>query len=698
MSSTNSKNLLARIETFGRDAAEQEDANNYLAQHFIRTESYIKAAEGTKTIILGRKGSGKSAVFLFLRRNASTDSNTTMAFVVPEDVSAGKIRSFSGKGINEQASKTLVWKYLFFVLIARFFVEAAKAEYKDERDWPEDLRKIRRFLVDNDEMDDLETIERIRKWASKIRPDSLTIKLSAIGEVGMSKGKEDQDGLLLTAQLDRLEDFLVELTRLSKLADNRFRIYVDQVDDFWQNDESSNQMVIGLLLAAYRLNTRFTNVRCAVFLRTDIFQAVDFHNKDHLHGSELEIQWQESDLVNLIYDRISRALAAERKDLNEEATIKLIFSDEIDGGPVIKYIIGRTLFRPRDLIQFCNISLEMAKKNKHTTIEISDVLAAENTYSKWKISDLVTEYKDSYPFLNDFLVTFGKRLGHTTSDFDRADFLGRYETIRTDLANKHPSFAALTVDLLLAILYNINFIGVVRGDIATYKYSDTRTVSSLDKQFRVHPAFWNGLGIQSTGKSENEQSVSPVSKDKPIRSDINMPAVENTMPSATKEADVKIMAGTGEVSIVNELSDLGKVVAEMESIVSRLDRIRLDHGMVAQVRAIAYLSQSKSLLENLENKTEEYKKEGIQFELYAYTLGNRMETIQACKLLEATIQEIEKLALSHREGPERFSVRSLDETTQQLASLLSRLYSILIEEYKFDMLRLGEQNVSPQNP
>lgn len=600
-----SADTLSQIEYFGRDAAEQEDASDYLAQHFIQTQAYRKAADGTKTVIIGRKGSGKSAIFLFLRRNKSPHDNIRMAFVVPEDVSANKIRNFSGKGINEQTAKTLVWRYLFLILIARFLIESAKAELLDEKNWPENLRKIRKFLVENDELDDLDTMERIQKLANKIKPENITIKVSAIGEIGIGKSKEDQDSNDLAEKINYLEESLRTVANQHPAIRRRFHIYIDQVDEFWLNDEASNQMIVGLILAAYHINTRFNLVKCILFLRSDIYQVIEFHDKDKLHGTELEIQWDENSLSDLIYDRITQSLKLQKDPEKREETIRLVFSGEISKTTNLAYIIGRTVRRPRDVIQFCNIALETAKKNKHSSIDSADVLEAEEIYSKWKLSDLVTEYKASYPFLNDFLTLFGKRLGQLTPDFNREYFSNKYPIIQAELSGKQSGIQSLTMDILLGILYNVNFIGIISGDTATYKYEDPRTVNSLDTRFRVHPTFWKALGIQSTAAVNNEKTAE-------INTPMESPpkAIEQaTTPPKGVEQTARVMAGSDEIRVEIRVSHLERLISDFGVLVAGLNRIMPNTGRATFVRTVAYLYQSKGLLEEVTNDIRGIEKE-----------------------------------------------------------------------------------------
>lgn len=53
---------LSKID-LGKDEAEQDER---LKEYFLKTTSYENALTGKKTIIVGRKGSGKSAIFTLI--------------------------------------------------------------------------------------------------------------------------------------------------------------------------------------------------------------------------------------------------------------------------------------------------------------------------------------------------------------------------------------------------------------------------------------------------------------------------------------------------------------------------------------------------------------------------------------------------------------------------------------------------------
>ena len=77
-----------------------------------------------------------------------------------------------------------------------------------------------------------------------------------------------------------------------------FLILVDQVEQVWAGDESSKAMVMGLLLAGqYVAGSVYGGaLRCALFLRSDIYHVLEYTETDKFHSDEIRIDWTASDL------------------------------------------------------------------------------------------------------------------------------------------------------------------------------------------------------------------------------------------------------------------------------------------------------------------------------------------------------------------------------------------------------------------
>jgi predicted AAA+ superfamily ATPase len=78
---------------FGRDDAEMDIAEGgLLREGFLSTSAYVAAQKARKHLIIGRKGSGKSAICRTLL--ASPDDSVSISLVTPDEVSADEMRRF----------------------------------------------------------------------------------------------------------------------------------------------------------------------------------------------------------------------------------------------------------------------------------------------------------------------------------------------------------------------------------------------------------------------------------------------------------------------------------------------------------------------------------------------------------------------------------------------------------------------------
>lgn len=92
---------------FGKDDAESDFAKGGLLRAgFLRTTAFEEALSGTKSLIIGRKGSGKSAICLMLQAALSDEKRVSL--VTPDEISADEIRRFQLPGIQPSQSKQLI--------------------------------------------------------------------------------------------------------------------------------------------------------------------------------------------------------------------------------------------------------------------------------------------------------------------------------------------------------------------------------------------------------------------------------------------------------------------------------------------------------------------------------------------------------------------------------------------------------------
>lgn len=474
---------------FGKDDAESDIASGGLLRAgFLRTRAYEEALSGSKSLIIGRKGSGKSAICLTLVLSLKGKGQASM--VSPDEISAEEIRRFQLPGIQPAQSKQLIWRYIFAIQTTKFLLNRVHLASEVNEAVPPEAAALRKFLLDNGEVDDPSFIERFWKVVERLKG---SVSLEAFGVKVGGELQHPSPGVRANDQLDVLEKRIANLGILLNLADQNicFHLLVDQIEKVWSNDIESDAMVVGLLQASKDVRARLDWIRCTVFLRADIYEKLQFQDRDKFRGDEFHIDWNAKQLSELIEARA----AASDPAINASLLWSTIFPKEVAGQPSKAYIIGRTLMRPRDVIQLCNACRDAAKTNGSSGIEESDVRQALSLYSNWKLSDLQNEWSINYPFLADIFVL----LADTSYLVTRAAFEERLGHIKEDLAARYPAATTTrSADALLGILYAIGLLGVVRQNVTRYYYQDRneKRIQPTDTQFVIHPCFRSAL--QST--------------------------------------------------------------------------------------------------------------------------------------------------------------------------------------------------------
>ena len=183
---------------FGKDDAESDIApGGLLREGFIHTSAYMAAQSGKKSLIIGRKGSGKSAISVALLQQSHPGLKVSL--VTPDEISADEIRRFQLVGIPAEQSKALLWRYIFAVQIAKFIVQHSK---NHGRSAPSAVRKLKRFLHDNGETDDFELHEKFWRIIERLKS---SISLEAFGAKIALEIQGPTEGIKASNSLDLLE-------------------------------------------------------------------------------------------------------------------------------------------------------------------------------------------------------------------------------------------------------------------------------------------------------------------------------------------------------------------------------------------------------------------------------------------------------------------------------------------------------------
>ncbi|MFF7390020.1 P-loop ATPase, Sll1717 family [Streptomyces scabiei] len=143
--------VLAQLH-FGREDAERDVTEGLLLRGgFLPNAAYRGALSGRKMLIIGRKGSGKSAICMQLMAAGDAGGHSGGKVLVTPDEAAGEeIRRFELQGLPGDSAKALIWRYVFAVHAARYLVDHAKSAHGGGHR-VDSVKALGRFLKQNGE-------------------------------------------------------------------------------------------------------------------------------------------------------------------------------------------------------------------------------------------------------------------------------------------------------------------------------------------------------------------------------------------------------------------------------------------------------------------------------------------------------------------------------------------------------------------
>lgn len=490
---------ILRSLDFGAPAAER-DIGCGLATYFVESAAYQRVRTGAKTIILGNRGSGKSAIFKVLAvREQSAGSHVIE--LSPEDYSyellGSTMAAASAGSWAKHGAYAAAWKYLIYVLIMKE-VSAKGARL------PRSADAIRRYVRDNHPDPQMGKLSMLVSYLKRL--DSIKV-----GPLKAGFKARELDKLYKLEEINHLLPSLKEI-----LARQRVVVLVDELDRGWDSSENAKAFVSGLFQACLSINSLHANLRVYVSLRQELYDTIPALYEDAQKYRDLleTIHWTEDSLLTLIAKRIRHC--AQENGHNQQALElagdsacwNAIFATP-PGHPAnssFRYMIDRTLHRPREIIHFCAQTVEHARERAAgLPLPYAAIGWTERAYSAERAKDIAAEYRFQYPGLLGVFDAFRRR--SPTLDRDDLELLclelatGEIPTAGTSawLGDRDP-------DDVIEVLWHAGFLTAQpNGDGKPHRrgpasFFGVHQIQHLNlaavQRFQVHPMFRAYLGIK----------------------------------------------------------------------------------------------------------------------------------------------------------------------------------------------------------
>lgn len=492
------RNLVLKQINFG-DIDGYGDPN--LDQYFLDNDYWNKIANGDYFFVAGRKGTGKSAIYRMIEEqsveNGAIVHNTDFG-----DFPFNRLLKLSDDDFSRPNQYQSIWKSMILTDFARLIaINSAQGDTANRH--YQELSQFVNLCVGTS------IVDLYRELLSR------TVKT----EIGLitpycnsSLERENTYSYNLVHCRDiselnqRLQDSIINYF-LTCSSSKSIYVQFDRLDDNYnalQNADDYLCAVASLLKFTYSFNSelrrrQINNAKIIIYLRDDILREISKIDAESARWEAFTyfIDWtinnthdyRSSELYAMINKRISASFPGSMVDFDQ------VFDDEVinlrarnnQRYEPFRYILERTMHRPRDVIQFCKKIQQEAILRKKLDYKV--IKNAEREYCTWLVyEELQNEINPVLDNIDD-LYQLLRELGQHS--FSLNEFYGKTKNYCSSQNKKK------TPDELARLLYDTGIIQNINTDKSgeTRRRSSFRNAGPLDKSMKliIHSGVWRGI-------------------------------------------------------------------------------------------------------------------------------------------------------------------------------------------------------------
>lgn len=306
---------------------------------------------GEKFLVLGPKGTGKSALAWYLE--AAEEAGKHLALVRDaSDLPLAEIPHLQ-TGQPPGPDRTVVaWKFILLSNYLQLLLRDQACSIQQDREVIRVAKELRRFGLMGG-----------TSGRALFRISTTTVEIP-IPKLGSVYKRESRPTLSIYNLIPYLEEWVSDADSI-----NRHVLLLDGLDSIFLNDEKYDESLASLVQAAYSLNQKLLEARASgsivLLMRNDVFSRIALSLPDSQKMRDdlsIDLDWRvlsgqagtNAPLIHLVNSKASKALGEGVKVLD-------YFPNEIEVGgkeghpirrfPTLQYLLNMTRHTPRDLLR-----------------------------------------------------------------------------------------------------------------------------------------------------------------------------------------------------------------------------------------------------------------------------------------------------------------------------------------------------------
>lgn len=389
-------NLLSTL-AIGDPMAENEFQT--LGEYYVQTDAFNRAVRGEVNLVVGRKGTGKTALFSQVRDRKRNDKSNIVVDLKPEGYQLIKLKENVLDYLSVGAKQHLVtalWEYLLYAEICYKVLEKDQERHlRDHRlyDGYVELAKLHSEIAHVAEGD----------FSERLLTLSTSIVQEFVARFKMKDGTTlttDQiTGLIHSKNIRELRESLSRYLRHK----NEIWLLFDNLDKGWSSHglAAGDITILRCLIDAARkiqreMSRKGLDFHAVIFIRNDVYQLLMDETADFGKETRADLDWSDPDMLRTMMQMRLIQNNFPKNTLFDEAWSSICVS-HIDGEETSQFMIERSLMRPRNFLKLFSAARGFAVNLQHEKIQAEDIRKGLRAYSNDILIDADQELTDIEP-------------------------------------------------------------------------------------------------------------------------------------------------------------------------------------------------------------------------------------------------------------------------------------------------------------
>ena len=388
-----------------------ENEFDTLNEYYVTSDIFERVSRGEVGIVVGRKGAGKTALWIKLRDNLRSNRHSLILDLKPEGYQLLKLRENILNFISEGSQAHLItafWEYILYLEIANKIIEQDKKLYFRNPSLSEVYDAIKSIAEDNEEYAESDFSERLLKVSNDL--------IQNFKQEYQKEGSLQLSTPQITEMLYSSHSIKDIRKSVSSYLQHKRETWIlfDNLDKGWKSTgiTSEDYIILRCLIDALRkirqhLRSKDIDFNHVIFIRDDIYQILGESSPDSGKDPKISLDIQNSQLLeNILYKRLQYNFKIEQS-FNE--LWSQIAIPEYETTTTFQYMVDRSFMRPRNMLRIFNHCKNSAISRNHDKIENDDIVNGMRNYFADLLLDFDNEMSDIIPEASGFIYNFSKQ-------------------------------------------------------------------------------------------------------------------------------------------------------------------------------------------------------------------------------------------------------------------------------------------------